>query len=80
MLTEIKAKGDLADMIMTQFNFPHLANVDADGLSGGIYVLWNGQTNIQPVALTPQEIYLFVKVPAPPFSFYLTAVYSKPYP
>lgn len=80
MLTEIKANRDETDMIMTQFNFPHSANVDADGLSGGIYVLWNDQTNIQQVALIPQEIYLFVKVPAPPFSFYLTAVYSKPYP
>lgn len=80
MLTETKAKVDDANTIMIQFNFLHSTNVDADGLLGGIYVLWNDQTNIQQVALTPQEIYLFVKLPIPPFSFYLTGVYSKPYP
>lgn len=65
---------------MAQLSFPHSVKVDADRLSGGIYVLWNDQANIQPVALTSQKIYLFVKVLIPPFLFYLNAAYSKPYP
>lgn len=80
VLIETKAKGDEADIIMAQFNFQHTAKVDADELSGRIYILWNDKANVQPVALTPQEIYLFFKVPIPPFSFFLNAIYSKPYP
>lgn len=80
VLTETKGKGEEVDLIMTQFNFPHSAKVDAKGLSGEIYILWSDQANIQPVALTPQEVYLFIKVPISPFSFDLTAVYSKRIP
>lgn len=79
MLTETKAKGEKADIIITQFNFQHTTKVDADGLSGGIYILWNDQADVQPVVLIPQEIYLNIKVSSPPFFFFLSAIYSKPY-
>lgn len=69
VLTETKAGWDEADEIMSHFNYPHTTKVDAEGLAGGIYIPWNDHTIIQPIALTQQEIYLFVKVPTPPFSF-----------
>lgn len=64
---------------MANFNFPNTDKVDENGLSGGIYILWNNQVNIQPIALSEQEIYLFVKLPISSQSFYLTVVYAKPY-
>lgn len=79
MLTETKTVGDKADEIMANFTFPNIAKVDVTGLSGGIYILWNDHVNRQPIALTEQEIYLFVKVPISSQSFYLTVVYVKPY-
>lgn len=63
MLTETKRVSDKADEIMANFTFPNTAKVDVIGLSGRIYILWNNHVNRQPVALTEQKIYLFVKVP-----------------
>lgn len=37
---------------MANFNYPHSTKVDAKGLSGGIYILWNDQANVQPIILT----------------------------
>lgn len=77
ILTETKACGDEADNIMEYFNYPHSAKVDAIGNAGGIYIIWNNNVNVQLVALTQQEIYLFVKVHN--FQFFTTSVYSRQY-
>lgn len=79
VLTETKVVGAKVDTIMANFNFPNSAKVDVVGLSRGIYILWNNHVNIQPIALTEQEVYLFVKVPSLAQSFYITAIYAKPY-
>lgn len=41
VLIETKLGGEEADNIMTSFNYPHCAKVDADGALGGIYIIWN---------------------------------------
>lgn len=41
VLIETKLGGEEADSIMTSFNYPHCAKVDADGAAGGIYIIWN---------------------------------------
>lgn len=64
---------------MTTFNFPHSAKVDSDRNSGEVYVLWSDQVSIQTVALTPQEVYLSIKVHNLTNSFILIAIYSCPY-
>lgn len=63
---------------MAKFNNSHSIKVDAQGTAGGIYIIWNDQVSIQPVVITQQEIYLFVK--AHNFYFFLNVVYARPYP
>lgn len=77
-LTETKACGDEADNIMAHFNYPNSDKVDATGNSLDIYIIWNNNVTVQPIALTQQKIYLFVKVHN--FQFFTTIVYSRPYP
>lgn len=77
ILMETKASGDDADNIMSYFNYPHSAKVDVVGNAGGIHIVLNNNDEVQPVALTRQEIYLFVKVNN--FHFFTTVVYSRPY-
>lgn len=64
---------------MAAFNFSITTKVDVVGFFGDIYILWNNRINIKSIALTKQEVYLFVKVPPFAHYFYLTAVYAKPY-
>lgn len=62
ILTEMKCGGEEADDIMAKFNYPHHIKIDSQGTAGGIYIIWNDQISVQPVVITQQEIYLFVKV------------------
>lgn len=79
VLTETKAGGKEANRIMESFNYANSTKVDSDGQVGGIYILWTNQVEVQQVAITQQEIYLFINVLPQNSSFILTAVYSRPY-
>lgn len=77
VLMETKCGRDEADQIMAKFNYLHNIKVDSQGVARGIYIIWNDQVTVQPVVITQQEIYLFVKVNN--FNFSLTAMYARPY-
>lgn len=76
---ETKAGRKEADRIMESFNYANSTKVHSDGQVGGIYILWTNQVEVQPVAITQQEIYFFINVLPQNSSFILTAVYSRPY-
>lgn len=77
VLTKTKCGGDEADEIVAKFQYPHSIKVDSQGALGGIYIIWNDQVSVQPVAITQQEIYLFIKVHNS--YFYHSVVYARPY-
>lgn len=63
---------------MSYFNYTtHSAKVDVVENAGGIHIVLNNNIEVQPVALTQKEIYLFVKVNN--LYFFTTIIYSRPY-
>ena len=75
-IAEVRAQG-----VINTLPYSHSCRVDPAGFSGGIWMLWNEGPSFSVKIITCSEhsIHALVKVPSPPLSFLLTAVYAPPH-
>jgi len=57
ILTETRLEEDTAEASIAELNYPRHIKVDSDGLSGGIWLLWNNaEVMVEPISATTQEV------------------------
>lgn len=77
ILLETWINGEKANKVIRRLGFQFNIQQDAEGFSGGIWILWNDPGfNIQLIFTHRQLIHVFVTFNI--FSGFLTAVYSSP--
>ena len=70
-----------AQEVIDTLPYSHSCRVDPAGFSGGIWMLWNEgpSFSVEIITCSDHSIHALVKVPSPPISFLLTAVYAPPH-
>ncbi|GKV18359.1 hypothetical protein SLEP1_g28755 [Rubroshorea leprosula] len=82
LIMETKLAGDRASNIASSL-FPCYYVIDADGLTGGIWLLWDDtRVSIDIIATNPQAIHAIIKVSNHPifseFNWLFSGVYGRP--
>ena len=69
-----------AQEVIDTLPYSHSCRVDPAGFSGRIWMLWNEgpSFSVELITCSEHSIHALVKVPSPPSSFLLTAVYALP--
>lgn len=79
-VSEPRISGIKADNRIKKLGFPHSVKTDAQGFSGGIWVMWNDSLgSISVLGLHPQIITLLVERQGEP-AWIISAVYGSPNP
>lgn len=76
-LLEPKVSGSNADVLCRRFGFDQWVRVEAVGFSGGIWVLWNDDLNVEVVHTSPQFVLLKVAYGISG-SWYISFIYGSP--
>ncbi|GKV19127.1 hypothetical protein SLEP1_g29421 [Rubroshorea leprosula] len=82
LIMETKLAGDKASNIASSL-FPCYHVIDADGLAGGIWLLWDDtRVSIDIIAANPQAIHAIIKVSNHPifseFNWFFSGIYGRP--
>lgn len=78
VILEPRISGKKADAVIQKLGFAHSHRVEADGFSGGIWVLWSSNVSIDILTNHVQFIHMQVHCPSTPTRFLFTAVYGSP--
>lgn len=78
VLVETKCSGETTQKVISKMGFKFQAIVEAQGMSGGIWVLWNDQAS-KITVLQQHKQFLHCSIEGlGKFSWYFTAVYASP--
>lgn len=80
VVLEPRISGIKADQVIKKLGFPKSHRVEAEGFSGGIWVLWSANVDIRVLVNHPQFIHMDVTCPSLALQFFFTAVYGSPQP
>lgn len=78
VLLEPRTSGRRADSIIRKLNFCNSFRVESIGFSGGIWVLWTRNIQLQIIHSHLQFVHMRANCPSNNLSFFLTAVYGSP--
>lgn len=78
MILAPRISGKKADVVIKKLGFAHSHRVEADGFSGGIWVLWSSNVSIDILTNHVQFIHMQVTCPPTSTRFLFTAVYGSP--
>ncbi|GMJ00023.1 hypothetical protein HRI_003671500 [Hibiscus trionum] len=77
-LMETRMSGMRADRIVNRLGFQSSFRVEAQGFSGGIWLLWNGNVHVHILSVSNQFIHMKVQGIALSCPLILTVVYASP--
>ncbi|GMI89709.1 hypothetical protein HRI_002640200 [Hibiscus trionum] len=78
VVMEPSVSGDNADNFICRSGFDHSYQVEATGLSGGIWVLWNDSVVLDVVVVSNQFIHASCSEAGSSKHFFITFVYASP--
>lgn len=81
VIVEPRVSGQIIDSIIDKLGFQNIFRVEAVGFSGGIWLLWDGDSvEIDIISTSSQLIHSYVTVRDGKESFFLICVYGSPTP
>ena len=79
VLVETRILGQRAETISTGLGFDSVVRSEAEGFSGGIWLLWDSDVvHLDVLSINHQVIHASVQVSSSPFSWLFSAVYASP--
>ncbi|XP_028754199.1 uncharacterized protein LOC114713696 [Neltuma alba] len=80
VLVEPRISGVKADRVIKKIGYPYSHHVEADGYSGGIWLMWNSRVQVRVLANHKQFIHTTIQNSSGDSKALFTAVYGSPCP
>ncbi|KAL4319850.1 hypothetical protein GQ457_18G018210 [Hibiscus cannabinus] len=78
VVLEPRISGDKADLFIRRSQFDCSYRVEAEGFSGGIWVMWRKSIKVDVIAVSNQFIHGIIQVPTENHNFFFTFIYASP--
>ncbi|KAL4311976.1 hypothetical protein GQ457_01G025270 [Hibiscus cannabinus] len=78
VVLEPRISDDKADLFIRRLQFDCSYRVEAEGFSGGIWVMWRKSIKVDVIAVSNQFIHGIIQVPTENHNFFFTFIYASP--